>query len=324
MYRKEELSEMIEDYLNGIKFPSEPESLYEPISYSLESGGKRIRPLLTMMACNIYSEDVSYALPCAAAIEVFHNFTLLHDDIMDNAAVRRGRPSVQRRWGENAAILSGDTMMIYAYRLLEGASPNILPRVLGIFNDTSLRVCEGQQYDMDFEVLENVSIDDYLKMISLKTAVLMAGATLIGAVCGGSDREDDDLLHTFALELGMAFQIRDDILDSYGDPGKLGKNTGGDILEGKKTYLTITALQDADEDTRERLSGLLHSREIISEQKISEVLSIYGALGVRAKAEKAVEEYTGKAIAALDSLSAPAARTKAIRELALELTKRIS
>lgn len=322
MCTKDELSSQIEKYIMGLEFPAEPDLLYDPIKYSLESGGKRVRPLLTMMGCNIFNDEVAGALPCAAAVEVFHNFTLLHDDIMDNAAVRRGKPAVHRRWGENVAILSGDAMMIYSYKLLEGTDPRILPRVLSIFNDTSMKVCEGQQYDMDFEVLENVSTDEYLKMISLKTAVLMAGATVIGAICGGAGEKDCSLLYDFGNELGMAFQVRDDILDSYGTVETLGKQIGGDILEGKKTYLTISALQSADEHTHMKLSGLLHNKEMIPEQKIAGVLEIYDRLGVRAKAEEAVEYYTRRAIEALDAVSAPEGRKAPIRELALELTLR--
>ena len=255
MYSKEELSAIIEEYIHALPFPEEPDTLYEPIVYSLGKGGKRLRPLLAMMACNIFSDDVACALPCAAAVEVFHNFTLLHDDIMDNAAVRRGKPAVHRKWGVNSAILSGDAMMIYSYRLLEQADPAILPRIFRIFNDTSLKVCEGQQYDMDFEALERVPMEDYLHMISLKTAVLLAGAAVIGAVCGGASQEDCDRIYTFATELGMAFQIRDDILDSYGTQDSLGKKIGGDITEGKKTFLTTAAMEIADEDTRRKLGA---------------------------------------------------------------------
>lgn len=323
MHIREELSALIEDYLHAIRYPSEPDTLYEPISYSLASGGKRIRPLLTMMACDVFSDTVEQALPCAAAIEMFHNFTLLHDDIMDNASVRRGRPAVHRRWGENSAILSGDAMMIYSYHLLERIDTKLLPCVLHIFNDTSLKVCEGQQLDMDFEQLEHVSLDDYLKMISLKTAVLMAGAAEIGALCGGASEEDCRKIYDFGMELGLAFQIRDDILDSYGTPEKLGKNIGGDILEGKKTYLTITAMQKADENTRMRLAGVLHNKEMIAEQKIAEVLDVYARLGVLAVAEKAVSHYTERALTALNSVSVDGEKLEPLRELLHELTDRI-
>ena len=189
MYDKEQLSARIEAYMQALPFPQEPDTLYEPIVYSLERGGKRLRPLLAAMACNVFRDTIDEVLPCAAAVEVFHNFTLLHDDIMDNAAVRRGKPSVQRKWGVNSAILSGDAMLIYAYRLLEQADTALLPQILRIFNDISLKVCEGQQYDMDFESLEHVPMESYLRMIELKTAVLLAGATAIGAVVGGASVE---------------------------------------------------------------------------------------------------------------------------------------
>lgn len=324
MYSKEELSTVIEEYVHALPFPEEPDSLYAPIAYSLERGGKRLRPLLAMMACNIFSDDVERALPCAAAVEVFHNFTLLHDDIMDNAAVRRGKPAVHRKWGANSAILSGDAMMIYSYRLLERVDPVLLPELFPIFNDTSLKVCEGEQYDMDFESLERVPMDDYLLMISLKTAVLLAGATVMGAICGGASREDRERLHTFAMELGMAFQIRDDILDSYGTQASLGKKIGGDIIEGKKTFLTTDAMEVADEDTRRRLAGLMHNREMIPDEKVTRVLAIYDALGVRERAEAAVTRYTDRATAALAGLSVPAARREPMERLALELTSRWS
>lgn len=324
MHSKEKLSEIIEEYISRLDFPQEPKSLYAPIIYSLESGGKRIRPLLTLMSCNIFSDDVLPALPCAAALEVFHNFTLLHDDIMDHAAVRRGKPSVHRKWGENSAILSGDAMMIYSYHLLENTDPALLPQMLRIFNETSMKVCEGQQFDMDFEVLERVSMEDYLKMISLKTAVLLAGATVMGALTGGASPEDCRLMNSFAIQLGIAFQIQDDILDSYGTQTVLGKKIGGDILEGKKTFLTTAAMECADEETRGRLAGLMHNKEMIADEKIAKVRAIYDSLHIKEAAEQRVRHYTQNAIAALESVSAPAERIEPMRLLALELTSRIN
>lgn len=323
MYSKEELSEIIENYIGTLEFPKEPDALYEPIGYSLESGGKRIRPLLTMMVCNVFSDDVSVAIPCAAAVEVFHNFTLLHDDIMDNAAVRRGRPAVHRKWGVNSAILSGDAMMIYAYRILEGVSPEILPRIFSIFNETSLKVCEGQQHDMDYESRESVDMDEYLGMISLKTAVLLAGAAVMGAVAGGASEDDCHHIYEFAMEIGVAFQIQDDILDSYGTQATLGKKIGGDIMEGKKTFLTTAAMVSADADTRMRLAGLMHNKEMIPDEKIARVRAVYELLGVRAKAERAVAEHTAAAVAALDAVSVAPEKLLLLRELALSLTKRV-
>ena len=269
MYSKEELSAIIEEYIHALPFPEEPDTLYEPIVYSLGKGGKRLRPLLAMMACNIFSDDVACALPCAAAVEVFHNFTLLHDDIMDNAAVRRGKPAVHRKWGVNSAILSGDAMMIYSYRLLEQADPAILPRIFRIFNDTSLKVCEGQQYDMDFEALERVPMEDYLHMISLKTAVLLAGAAVIGAVCGGASQEDCDRIYTFATELGMAFQIQDDILDVTstvevrhyrGEKDVPDHRSDGDCRRGYAQKVGRPDAQPGDDSRREGGAGAGHLR----------------------------------------------------------------
>lgn len=322
MYSKEQLSSLIEDYIANLRFPSVPGSLYEPIRYSLERGGKRLRPLLALSACQIYSDEPSRALPAAAAVEVFHNFTLLHDDIMDNAAVRRGKPAVHRKWGVNSAILSGDAMMIYSYRLLEELDPVLLPKIMPLFSDTSMKVCEGQQYDMDFESLETVSMEEYIRMITLKTAVLLAGATVIGAVAGGALDEDCRHLDVFATKLGIAFQIQDDLLDSYGTEERLGKRIGGDILEGKKTFLTTAAMEAADDDTRIRLAGLMHNREMIGDEKIRRVLEIYDSLGVRRRAEETAERYTAEAIAALDALAAPAERVEPVRSLASELLGR--
>ena len=252
MQTNEELLATIENYLAQTDFPAEPELLYAPIGYSLGGGGKRLRPMLVMLSCGIFSDQIQSALPAAAAVEMFHNFTLLHDDIMDNAAMRRGKPSVFARWGQNVAILSGDAMLICAYRLLSGVPAHLLPQILATFNQMALEVCEGQQYDMDFEQKQKVSVVEYMHMIELKTSVLLAGSAVIGATLGGASEEDCRKLRRFAVELGLAFQLQDDLLDSYGDE-RLGKAIGGDILEGKKTYLMVTAMSRADEPTREIL-----------------------------------------------------------------------
>lgn len=321
MYSKEELSTVIEEYVHALPFPEEPDSLYAPIAYSLERGGKRLRPLLAMMACNIFSDDVERALPCAAAVEVFHNFTLLHDDIMDNAAVRRGKPAVHRKWGANSAILSGDAMMIYSYRLLERVDPVLLPELFPIFNDTSLKVCEGQQYDMDFERRLKVSVVEYMHMIELKTSVLLAGAVEIGALLGGAPEEDCRRLRRFAIELGLAFQLQDDLLDSYGDE-RLGKAIGGDILEGKKTYLMITAMSRADEATREELRRTYADAALSDAEKIARVKAIYDRLDVPRLTEQQIGLRFERALAMLDGLSVDAARTQMLREYAAGLMGR--
>ncbi|MDE6711130.1 MAG: polyprenyl synthetase family protein, partial [Alistipes sp.] len=256
MHTNEQLQSMIENYLAQARFPAEPELLYAPIAYSLSGGGKRLRPMLVLLSYGLFDNNVQQALPAAGAVEVFHNFTLLHDDIMDNAAIRRGKPSVYAKWGRNVAILSGDAMLIYAYRLLGGLTSAKLPQVLATFNTMALEVCEGQQYDMDFEKKQKVSVVEYMHMIELKTSALLAGSVQIGALLGGAPEEDCRKLRRFAVELGLAFQLQDDLLDSYGDE-RLGKAIGGDILEGKKTYLMVTAMSRADEPTREELRTLL-------------------------------------------------------------------
>ncbi len=311
----------IENYLAQTEFPSEPELLYAPIGYSLSGGGKRLRPMLVMLACGLFSDDTKAALPAALAVEVFHNFTLLHDDIMDNAAVRRGKPSVHAKWGQNVAILSGDAMLICAYRLLRGVPAEHLPRIMQVFSDMALEVCEGQQYDMDFEQKQKVSVVEYMHMIELKTSVLLAGATVIGAILGGASEEDCRKLRRFAIELGLAFQLQDDLLDSYGDE-RLGKAIGGDILEGKKTYLMVTAMSRADEPTREQLRSAYRDAALSDEEKIARVKSIYDALDVPHLTEQQIELRFERALSILDTLSVEKSRTEQLRSYAESLVGR--
>ena len=297
MQTNEQLLSVIENYLAQTELPAEPELLYAPIGYSLSGGGKRLRPMLVMLSCGIFSDDALQALPAAAAVEMFHNFTLLHDDIMDNAAVRRGKPSVFARWGQNVAILSGDAMMISSYRLLSGVPPRLLPQILATFNEMALEVCEGQQYDMDFELKSKVSVVDYMHMIELKTSALLSGAVAIGAMLGGASEEDCRKLRRFALELGLAFQLQDDLLDSYGDE-ELGKAIGGDILEGKKTYLMVTAMSRADESTREVLRRTYRDERLTNAEKIAAVKRIYDRLDVRHLTEQQISLRFDRALAA--------------------------
>ena len=283
-----ELLEMFESHLAQTDTPAEPELLYNPIVYSMSNGGKRLRPTLLLAAYNIFADDMSKALPAATAIEMFHNFTLLHDDIMDNAAVRRGRPSVFAKWGANVAILSGDAMLIVAYSHLQKCAKEVLPQIFDLFNTMALQVCEGQQYDMDFESRQKVSVVDYMNMIELKTSALLAGAVSIGAVLGGASEEDCRKLNRFALELGLAFQLQDDLLDSYGDESELGKKIGGDILEGKKTFLMMQAMSHADEPKREILRSTYKDATLTAEEKIARanalVCSYMGSSCASAKA----------------------------------------
>ncbi len=317
----EQLLTSIENHLAQTELPAEPELLYAPIAYSLSGGGKRLRPMLLLLAAELFGEEVPGALPAAAAVEVFHNFTLLHDDIMDNAAVRRGKPSVHAKWGPNVAILSGDAMLICAYRLLQGVPAGRLPQVLAVFNRMALEVCEGQQYDMDFERRLKVSVVEYMHMIELKTSVLLAGAVEIGALLGGASEEDCRRLRRFAVELGLAFQLQDDLLDSYGDE-RLGKAIGGDILEGKKTYLMITAMSRADEATREELRRTYADAALSDAEKIARVKTIYDRLDVPRLTEQQIGLRFERALAMLDGLSVDAARTQMLREYAAGLMGR--
>ncbi len=321
MQNNDQLLQIIENYLAQTEFPAEPELLYAPIGYSLAGGGKRLRPMLLMLACGIFSDDTQRALPAAAAVEVFHNFTLLHDDIMDNAAMRRGKPSVFAKWGQNVAILSGDAMLICAYRLLNAIAPQHLPQVLTTFNTMALEVCEGQQYDMDFEQKAKVSVVEYMHMIELKTSVLLAGSVVIGAMLGGASEEDCRKLRRFAVELGLAFQLQDDLLDSYGDE-RLGKAIGGDILEGKKTYLMITAMSHADEATREVLRNAHRDPTLSDAEKIAAVKAIYDRLDIPRLTEQQISLRFERALAILDTLSAGPERTKRMRDFAAGLMDR--
>ena len=321
MLTNEQLLSAIENHLAQTGFPADPELLYAPIAYSLSGSGKRLRPMLLALSCGIFSDDVQRALPAAAAVEVFHNFTLLHDDIMDNAALRRGKPSVYARWGRNVAILSGDAMLICAYRLLSEVPAADLQRILATFNDMALEVCEGQQYDMDFESRQKVSVVEYMRMIELKTSALLAGATVIGAMLGGASDEDCAKLRRFAVELGLAFQLQDDLLDSYGDR-RLGKAIGGDILEGKKTYLMVTAMSRADEATRGELRRLMADAESAPERKIAAVKAVYDRLDVPRLAEQQIELRFDRALGILKTLSVGEERTRPLRDYAAGLMGR--
>ena len=321
MNSSQQIAEIFERYLSLINMPDEPQRLYAPIRYSLAEGGKRMRPVLTMLAYNIYADDVQRVLPAAVAVEVFHNFTLLHDDIMDNAMVRRGRESVVAKWGNNVAILSGDVMMIEAYRHLQGVEAKYLPAVFERFNAMAAQVCEGQQYDMDFETQPKVAVAEYMNMIELKTAALLAGSVVIGATLAGAGEEDLHKLHKFATEVGLAFQLQDDLLDSYGDE-RLGKKIGGDILEGKKTYLMIISLSHATEEQREILRTTHLRTDLTDEQKIAAVKEVYDAIGAQQMTEQQIAVRISRALAILDTLSVPASRLEQMRSYVESLVGR--
>ena len=322
-FTNNELLTLFEHNIAQMPTPEEPQRLYAPIKYGLEVGGKRIRPTLLMLAYNLYAEDIERALMPAMAVEIFHNFTLLHDDIMDNAAVRRGRPSVHAKWGENVAILSGDAMLILAYNYLQRTASERLPKIFEWFNKMAAEVCEGQQFDMDFETQQKVSVVDYMRMIELKTAALLAGSAIIGAILAGASENDCKQLYNFALEVGLAFQLQDDLLDSYGDE-RLGKKIGGDILEGKKTILMIEAFSRANEQQREVLRNT-HLREDLSDaEKIATIKALYDTLGVPERVERQIAQKFQKALSILDTLNVPQERTVELRKYAENLVGRNS
>ena len=312
----------VERYLSSLAYPAQPERLYSPIIYSMEGGGKRLRPTLVLMACNAFSDDLQSVLPCAGAIEMFHNFTLLHDDIMDNAEVRHGKSTVHRRWDHNTAILSGDAMVVCSYKLLQEAPAKVLPEILREFNTMALEVCEGQQYDIDFESRDLVSVDEYMDMIRLKTAVMFATACKIGAMVGGADAARSDILYRFGIELGLAYQLQDDYLDTYGTTETLGKKIGGDIAESKKTFLTITALEKADDDTRRAMLATLRDNAMPLEQKISRIRAIYNSVDVPAATFDAIDSRLCAAEAALGELNAEPVRIRPLKELIQTLRNR--
>jgi len=322
MFTIPQLQTLISEKISSLDFDGEPKKLYEPIEYTLASGGKRIRPALVLAACNLFSDTIDAALPAALAFEVFHNFTLLHDDIMDNSPIRRNKETVHKKWNKNIAVLSGDAMMIKAYDLLSDLPADLLKTILKLFNQTALKVCEGQQYDMDFENCDNVSEESYLNMIKLKTSVLIAAALKIGALIGGASEKDAELLYDFGINIGLAFQIQDDLLDTYGDTAVFGKKNGNDIITGKKTFLLINALQKADFKTFEKLRNLIKNKEIEDEEKIQSVIRIYNELNIRDLTENKIDEYHQKALTYLENVSLKNEKKSELLNFALQIMKR--
>jgi len=315
-----ELQQLIGLAVAEQRFPAQPKELYEPISYLMQLGGKRMRPVLLLMATDLFEGDPEQALPAALAIEVFHNFTLMHDDIMDNAPLRRGKATVHEKWSSSVAILSGDVMLVEAYKLLMKVPASVLEKVLKVFNETAVGVCEGQQIDMNFEKRSHVSIDEYLEMIRLKTAVLLGGSLSIGALVAGAPNPQAQLAYAFGENLGIAFQLQDDILDVYGDPEKFGKQVGGDIISNKKTYLLIKALETAKGDDLHSLENWLLSNEV--DLKVSAVTALYDKLGVRTMAEQQMISYADKALNALQQIDAPQDRKQELEAFAQTLLVR--
>jgi len=296
-YQKEFLS-----YLESKQWIHEPKNLYEPIDYILKLGGKRIRPVLTLMAADIFSSDFKKALPAALAVEVFHNFTLIHDDIMDAAPLRRGKATVHEKWDTNTGILSGDAMLILAYQYFENYEPIVFQKLAKLFSKTALEVCDGQQLDVDFETRNDVTIPEYINMIRLKTSVLVAAALKMGAIVAEANNENANLIYDFGLNLGLAFQLQDDYLDTFGDPETFGKQVGGDIIENKKTYLYLKALEVATEDDKGKLAYLYRKKLADSADKISDVKRIFELNDIPLLIKQEIENYTEKAFNTLTQM----------------------
>ncbi|MBR1630411.1 MAG: polyprenyl synthetase family protein [Paludibacteraceae bacterium] len=322
MHTLTEIQQIVASAIDKLDWSLPPHGLYEPIEYTLRLGGKRLRPCLTLMAADLYDAPLESAIPAAMALEIFHNFTLLHDDVMDHADVRRGQPTVHRRWNENTAILSGDTMSLCAFRQLDGIAERHLKEVLRRFSDMSIQICEGQQYDMDFETRSDVSIDEYMEMIRLKTAVLIASALQIGAVLADAPGSDADALYDFGLHVGLAFQLKDDYLDVYGNPATFGKAIGGDILCNKKTFMLLTAFRLADAPGREALLRLLNDNNSRPQEKIQGVTQIYDNLNVGRHCIDAMEQHLRQALDSLERVQLPAERLAPLRDLANRLMQR--
>ncbi|WP_266203631.1 polyprenyl synthetase family protein [Pontibacter kalidii] len=319
------LSEKLNHTLSTLRYGENPKELYEPIRYIMALGGKRIRPLLVLLGAKMFDEEVDHVLLPAAAVEVFHNFTLMHDDIMDRAPLRRGQQTVHEKWNANTAILSGDVMLVRAYELLLNVEPDKLPLVLRLFSRTAAEVCEGQQLDMNFERREQVSIPEYIHMIALKTAVLVGFSLELGAILQGAPKDDAEHLKAFGDNIGIAFQLRDDLLDVYGDKAKFGKQVGGDILSDKKTFLMLTALEQANSQQRETIIGWRDKTdERIAEEKVKAVTEVYDQLHIRHQTEQQIDLYFQKALHHLNAIQLPEERKSTVRGLALQLMERDS
>ena len=302
MHSIQQYHQFVLDFLTAQPQVREPKNLYEPIQYILGLGGKKIRPVLTLMSAEIFDADYSKALPAALAVEVFHNFSLVHDDIMDDAPLRRGNVTVHEKWNINTGILSGDAMLILAYQYFEQYEPVVFRELAKLFSKTALEVCEGQQWDVDFETRSDVTIPEYLKMIEYKTAVLVAAAMKMGAIVAETSAENGELIYDFGLNLGLAFQLQDDYLDAFGNPATFGKQIGGDIIENKKTYLYLKAIEFASAEEKAKLLQLFSVSLEENESKIEEVKTIFNTTGASSATQQAIQEYTLKAFATLDKM----------------------
>ena len=323
MKSAKQIQECFESYLQGLDYSRQPDELYAPIRYVLSLGGKRIRPTFLIMAYNMYADDIESVFSTAAGMEIFHNFTLLHDDLMDRADMRRGKATVHKKWNDNTAILSGDGMLVLAYRYLAESSAPDLKKVLDLANETFTGIMEGQQYDMEFETRDDVREEEYIEMIRLKTSVLLAACVQMGAMLGGASEHDSELLYEFGEKIGLAFQLQDDLLDVYGDPAVFGKKIGGDILCNKKTYLYINAYRLADGKQKSELDRWAVYDGNDPDSKIAGVRAIYDAVGVKALSEKLINSYFDEAMKKLDQVNLSADRKSLLREYAGSLLNRV-
>lgn len=321
MHTHSELFKIFNDGLEKLDFGKSPNRLYDPIYYSINVGGKRIRPILCLLAAEMFEEKYTSAMDSALGIEIFHNFTLLHDDMMDNADLRRGKPVVHVKWNENIALLSGDAMSVIAYKYVSETKTNLKP-ILDTFSDTALKICEGQQYDMDFETQDEVTADEYLTMINLKTAVLLAASLKIGAMSADAPEEDCEKLYEFGRLMGMAFQLQDDLLDVFGNVEKFGKKIGGDIIANKKTYLLIKALGTAQGKEKEELDYWLRQTTFNKEDKIAAVKAIYENLNIKELSAELMNSYFEKAFKLFDEINLPKERKKNLLEFTESLKTR--
>jgi geranylgeranyl diphosphate synthase, type II len=322
MYSVSAYQEFFVAYLENQSIHKEPRNLYDPIHYILSLGGKRMRPVLTLMSAEIFDTNYQKALPAAMAVEVFHNFSLVHDDIMDAAPLRRGHETVHEKWDTNTGILSGDAMLILAYQYFEKYEPKTFRKLAKLFSKTALEVCEGQQWDVDFETRNDVTIPEYLKMIEFKTAVLVAAAMKMGAIIAKTSKTNAKLIYDFGLNLGIAFQLQDDYLDAFGDPATFGKQVGGDIIENKKTYLYLKALEFSNEKKKEQLVALFSSQPEEVTPKIQQVKQIFTESGASNATQEAIETYTLLAFATLDKLNITPDKKELLRAFGKNLMER--
>lgn len=322
LYNADEILNKVNQALDDLAYDRKPASLYEPVKYVLSIGGKRIRPVLMLLGYNLYKDNPFDIMMQALGLETYHNYTLLHDDLMDNADLRRGQQTVHKRWDANTAILSGDSMLVLAYQRMLQCDPRHLPQVMALFTETALEIGEGQQYDMDFETRNDVTEDEYIEMIRLKTSVLLACALKIGAIMGDASEQDADLLYRFGEQIGLAFQLQDDLLDVYGDPKVFGKAIGGDILSNKKTYMLINAVNRANAGQRAELKKWIEAKDFDRQEKITAVTRLYDEIGIRQLCEEKIHFYFQRGKALLEQVSVESSRKDQLRRYTAEMMNR--